>query len=100
MPQVTQAPTSTPSPTLAPTFTPTPLPCADGIDNDDDGRIDYPEDRGCQSADDPYEQRGKSWKRLLREMARERGISVKRLRRLIRGTAEEQRLIALGMPQR
>jgi hypothetical protein len=33
-------------------------------------------------------------------MARERGISRKQLRRQIRGTAEERRLIELGMPQR
>ena len=37
---------------------------------------------------------------LLREMAEERGITRKQLRREIRGTEEEQRLIELGMPQR
>ena len=29
--------------------------CADGIDNDNDGLIDYPSDTGCYSADDPDE---------------------------------------------
>jgi hypothetical protein len=105
-PTPTAAPTATPTtpptaaPTPVPTAAPTPVACADGIDNDGDGRIDYPEDKGCASADDLYEQKGKSWRRLLREMARERGISRKQLRREIRGTEEEQLLIELGMPQR
>jgi hypothetical protein len=30
--------------------------CADGIDNDDDGLIDFPEDPGCESFDDPGEE--------------------------------------------
>lgn len=97
-------PVPTPQPTTAPTPVPTaapdPVACADGLDNDGDERVDYPEDKGCQTADDLYEQRGKSWKRLLREMAEERGISRRQLRREIRGTGEERRLIELGMPQR
>jgi hypothetical protein len=101
-------PVPTPAPTLVPTTAPTPVPtavpepvaCADGIDNDGDERVDYPDDKGCRTADDLYEQRGKSWRRLLREMAEERGISRRQLRREIRGTEQEQRLIELGMPQR
>jgi hypothetical protein len=93
-------PTAPPAPTPVPTAAPDPVACADGIDNDGDRRIDYPEDKGCQAADDLYEQKGKSWRRLLREMAQEHGISRRQLRREIRGTPEEQRLIELGMPQR
>jgi len=44
-----------PDPTLA--------ACDDGLDNDGDGLIDYPDDRGCKSRDDASEQRGNSWKR-------------------------------------
>ncbi len=29
--------------------------CADGIDNDNDGKYDYPEDHDCQDLDDTYE---------------------------------------------
>jgi hypothetical protein len=29
------------------------LPCDDGLDNDGDGAIDFPDDPGCASADDP-----------------------------------------------
>ncbi len=29
--------------------------CSDGIDNDTNGRIDYPQDTGCESLDDNYE---------------------------------------------
>jgi hypothetical protein len=29
--------------------------CSDGLDNDDDGRIDFPDDRGCQSDEDDSE---------------------------------------------
>jgi hypothetical protein len=98
----TPAPTATPLPTPIPTPAPAPDPlaCADGVDNDGDGRVDYPEDRGCKSTDDPYEQKGRSWRRLLRELAKERGVTRKQLRREIRGTEQEQRLIELGMPQR
>jgi hypothetical protein len=106
----TAVPTTTPTPVPTPTPLPTPAPspsvppapvaCADGIDNDGDGRVDYPDDRGCKSAADLYEQKGKSWRRLLREMAKERGVTRKQLRREIRGTEQEQRLIELGMPQR
>jgi hypothetical protein len=95
-PTVASTPTPTPSP--APTAGPGVAACADGIDNDGDRRIDHPADKGCQSLEDPYEQKGKSWKLRLAELARERGISKKRLRREIRGTAEEQQLIELGMP--
>ena len=91
-------PLPTPIPTPAPA--PDPLACADGLDNDADGRVDYPEDRGCRSADDPYEQKGRSWRRLLRELAKERGVTRRQLRREIRGTEQERRLIELGMPQR
>jgi hypothetical protein len=94
----TAPPTTAPTP--VPTAVPDPVACADGVDNDGDGRVDYPADKGCRTADDLYEQRGKSWRRLLREMARERGVSRKQLRREIRGTEQEQRLIELGMPQR
>jgi hypothetical protein len=98
--------TPTPEATLTPTPTPVPIPtlvpgvaaCADGIDNDGDRRIDHPADKGCESLADPYEQKAKSWKLRLRELARARGISKKQLRREIRGTPEEQQLIELGMP--
>jgi len=95
--------TATPAPTAAATPSATPVPgvaaCADGIDNDADGRIDHPTDRGCESAADVYEQKGKAWKLRLRELARERGISKKRLRRELRGTPEEEQLFELGMPR-
>lgn len=29
--------------------------CADGLDNDGDGRADFPEDPGCESSEDPLE---------------------------------------------
>lgn len=61
----TPSPTHTPSPTPAPTPSPTPAPtptppqpeCSDGIDNDDDGLIDYGldplvNDPDCLSPDD------------------------------------------------
>lgn len=32
-----------------------PPPCSDGIDNDGDGAIDFPNDQGCSSADDTNE---------------------------------------------
>ena len=102
----TATPTPLPSPGATPTATPSalpsgaPSPCADGLDNDRDGKIDHPADRGCDSPADLYEQKGKSWKLLLRDMARQRGVSKKQLRREIRGTPEEQRLFDLGMPQR
>ncbi len=34
--------------------------CADGIDNDTDGRVDYPQDDDCESLDDDFEGRGTS----------------------------------------
>jgi hypothetical protein len=49
---------STPTPT--PTATPTPGPgpeCNDGIDNDGDGRIDWPADRQCKSPSEDSERR-------------------------------------------
>ena len=91
-------PTPTPTPVPTPTAGPGVAACADGVDNDGDRRIDHPADKGCQSLEDPYEQKGKSWKLRLAELARERGISKKKLRREIRGTTEEQQLIELGMP--
>ncbi len=33
----------------------TPAACADGVDNDQDGKIDYPQDPGCSSASDTDE---------------------------------------------
>lgn len=35
---------------------PAPPACRDGLDNDGDGRIDWPRDRGCTRADDPTEE--------------------------------------------
>jgi hypothetical protein len=94
------APTATATPTAAATPTATPVPaCSDGVDNDADGRIDHPADKGCESAGDVYEQKGKAWKLRLRELARERGISKKQLRRALRGTPEEEELFELGMPR-
>jgi hypothetical protein len=29
--------------------------CSDGVDNDGDGKTDFPRDPGCSSADDPAE---------------------------------------------
>ena len=40
-------PTPTPEPTPEPTFA-----CSDGIDNDSDGLVDFPDDPGCDSASD------------------------------------------------
>lgn len=55
-PAPTPTPTSTPAP---PTPTPTPSPtnppssaCSDGVDNDSDGLIDFPDDPGCDSDSD------------------------------------------------
>jgi hypothetical protein len=39
-------------------------------------------------------------KRALRAMAKERGTSVKKLRKSLAGTEEEMQLLGLGMPQR
>jgi len=36
----------------------TPPQCSDGIDNDGDGLIDYPQDPGCQSPQDDDESGG------------------------------------------
>jgi hypothetical protein len=38
--------------------------CSDGLDNDGDGRIDHPEDRGCKSVLDDNERRGRTRSRL------------------------------------
>lgn len=35
--------------------TPTPAACADGLDNDNDGRIDFPDDTGCSDRQDTSE---------------------------------------------
>lgn len=56
-PQPTPNPTPqpTPQPTPVPTPDPTPPPsfaCSDGIDNDGDGLIDFPNDPGCTSSSD------------------------------------------------
>jgi hypothetical protein len=64
--------TSSTSTTAPPTPVPTPPPapgsaCSDNVDNDGDKRIDYPEDKGCDSPDDPYEQGRKHTRRLLRK---------------------------------
>jgi hypothetical protein len=40
------------------------------VDNDADGRVDYPEDRGCDSPNDPYEQ----GRRRTRHMIRRDGV--------------------------
>jgi len=54
-------------PTLPVAAAPPPLPspaaCSGGIDNDGDGRIDYPADKGCKSSGDDHEESGNSWKR-------------------------------------
>jgi hypothetical protein len=64
-------PVPEPDPVPDPAPVPAPVPpaaCADGIDNDHDHRIDYPRDKGCKSPSDPFEQRGKKEKRLLRQL--------------------------------
>jgi hypothetical protein len=67
--------TSTPSTTAPPNPAPAPVRtqapstvCSDGVDNDGDTSIDYPEDKGCDSPDDPYEQGRKKTRRLLRRL--------------------------------
>jgi len=45
-----EAPRSAPPPVPAP-----PARCADGLDNDGDGKVDFPADRGCSSAADDDE---------------------------------------------
>jgi hypothetical protein len=99
----TPLPTAAPTPLPTATPTPTPVPeataCNDGIDNDGDQKIDL-DDKGCRSEFDDSERRGKAWKRALRAMAKERGTSVKKLRKSLAGTEEEMQLIGLGMPQR
>jgi len=57
-------------------------------------------DKGCKAPADPSEHPGKSWKRLLRQLAQERGVSVKTVRRELRGTAAERKLLRMGMPKR
>lgn len=55
-PKPPSTPTPTPTPIPVPTPTPTPAAqCADAIDNDGDGKIDYPGDPGCSSAADTDE---------------------------------------------
>ena len=57
-PAPTPTPTdqATPIPTIAPTPEPTAVPqCSDGIDNDDDGHIDFGADPGCLSPFDDDE---------------------------------------------
>jgi murein DD-endopeptidase MepM/ murein hydrolase activator NlpD len=53
------AETITANPLPTPTVTPTPAPsialCSDGIDNDSDGKTDYPNDPGCDSIGDTDE---------------------------------------------
>lgn len=52
LPTVTFIPTAPPTATPAPTPEPTPTPvpeCADGVDNDLDGWIDFPDDPSCTS---------------------------------------------------
>ncbi|MDC0358168.1 PKD domain-containing protein [Oligoflexia bacterium] len=52
----TNTPVSTATPTSVPTTTPGTFPeCSDGIDNDQDGLIDYPQDSGCSSKSDDDE---------------------------------------------
>ena len=67
-PPTTVSSTSTTSTTAPPPPPPAPgaASCSDQIDNDGDKRIDYPEDKGCDSLDDPYEQGRKRTRRLLR----------------------------------
>jgi len=57
-PPPTPTPAPTPTPTPAPP-TPTPAPtnppfsaCSDGVDNDGDGLVDFPDDPGCDSESD------------------------------------------------
>ena len=64
-PEPTPAPTPepTPVPTPQPTPAPTPEPsfeCSDGVDNDNDGLVDFPNDPGCDTAndDDEFNQTG------------------------------------------
>jgi hypothetical protein len=58
-PDPTNAPTFTSPPTVAPTNTPVIVPrlkdCGDGIDNDNDQLIDFPNDPQCDSKDDNRE---------------------------------------------
>lgn len=61
-PVPTVAPTKTPYPTATRTSVPTPVKtpvrkaeCSDGIDNDLDGDVDYPEDDGCANPQDDNE---------------------------------------------
>jgi hypothetical protein len=50
-----------PDPPDPPTTTQSPpadakhAPCSDGVDNDRDGKTDFPQDPGCTSAEDPAE---------------------------------------------
>jgi hypothetical protein len=91
--------TTTTIPTPQPTPPPEPTECNDGRDNDGDGHVDLL-DKGCKSGADPSEMPGKSWKRLLRQMANEEGVSVRTMRMRVKGTQAEQDLIEQGMPQR
>jgi len=54
-------PDPTPDPAPDPAPAPEPAPpaaCRDGLDNDGDGRVDYPADRGCADASDGNERKG------------------------------------------
>lgn len=55
-PSPTPAPTPTPTPSPTPAPTPTPATqCGDTLDNDGDGKTDYPADPGCNSTADSNE---------------------------------------------
>ncbi len=46
------APAPPPMAVVTPAAPPPPPVCSDGLDNDGDGKIDFPDDKGCASADD------------------------------------------------
>ena len=54
-PTATASLSPSPSPSSSPTPGPTTADCEDGIDNDGDGRIDFPDDDGCTSTTDDNE---------------------------------------------
>lgn len=51
----TEPPPTTTEPPPTTTEPPPPVACADGLDNDADGKVDYPADPGCTSASDTDE---------------------------------------------
>ena len=65
-PGVTSTTTSSTSTTSTSVPPNGPRACSDGVDNDHDGRIDYPEDKGCDSPQDPYGQGHRRTRRLIR----------------------------------